>query len=275
MYLCCHFHTWKKLYIENDIKIRPFKRSFEAVNGSIIACRGSVVLKMLIFGETKNYLGKFRFYIVENLAIGALLGIDELFRHEIKVDVQEGFCSNDQVGKLIFNLIYKEPYDIGVVLLNEDIEIGPLTTRDVKVIKTNYDKHICDSIFEPKMNLKEGIVFCKMIVNNRTNVAIVVNKSNNKLNLAKGEIIGNLFPGSNDSPMGGVLEGFVEGEEEEKEADMLDMGLTLEEDDQFESCDFGLNEGELTEDQKVRKLVLEYSSGKMGLYHVPIIMNMK
>ena len=69
-------------------------------------------------GEQMNYVGHFKFYVVENLSVDALLGIDEIYRHKIRLNTEHGFACNDNVGKFKTNLVYKPYQDIGAVLID-------------------------------------------------------------------------------------------------------------------------------------------------------------
>ena len=62
---------------------------------------------MMLMGEQKNYVGYFKFFVVEALSVEALLGIDEIYRHELRVNTKNGFAVQDKVGKLRSNLVHR------------------------------------------------------------------------------------------------------------------------------------------------------------------------
>ena len=116
-----NWETWAKINANDTLELKPQYRGFEAVNGSRINCKGSAIIQLMLMGEERNYVGYFKFYIVETLAVDALLGIDEIFRHEIRLNVQSGFACHDKAGKLKTNIVFKAPYDIGVIMADEDL----------------------------------------------------------------------------------------------------------------------------------------------------------
>ena len=107
--------TWRRINANDNIELRPHFRGFEAVNGSRINCEGSAIIEMMLMGEEKNYVGYFRFYVVDMLSVEVLMGIDEICRHEIRLNTPNGFACHDKTGKLKSNLVYREPYEVGTV----------------------------------------------------------------------------------------------------------------------------------------------------------------
>ena len=170
--------SWSKINANDTLELKPQFRGFEAVNGSRISCKGSALIKLMLMGEEMNYVGYFRFFIVDALAIDALLGIDEIFRHGIRINASEGFACQDQIGKFKTNLVFKPPYDISY---------GHTFTMDT---------------------------------------------------------IGVLYGARN--------------EEDDEQA--LEMGISIEPDDMVESCDFGLDDTKLSNDERERakSLISEY-----------------
>ena len=114
--------TWRKINVSNKYELRPAFRGFQAVNGSRINCLGSAVVQLMLMGEDKNYIAYFQFYIVDSLSVDALLGIDEIFRHNLRINTKDGFVRQDNVGKLLSNIIYRTQYDIGSVKTDENIK---------------------------------------------------------------------------------------------------------------------------------------------------------
>ena len=178
--------TFRRIDHEGSLQLKPQFRGFEAVNGSRIHCQGSIIIKLMLMGERMNYVGYFKFFIVESLAVDALIGIDEIYRHKIRINANEGFACHDDVGKLKSNLIFKSPYDIGTICLDKSTS--------------------------------------------QTETESGHEQANHTVNA------------------------------ENVEDDALEMGISIEPDDLVDECDFGLNESDLSEEDKLRakSLVHEY-----------------
>ena len=76
----------------------------------------------MLMGDQKNYVGYFQFFVVEVLSVEALLGINEIHRHGLRINTEAGFAYHDKVGKLLTNLIYKTPYDFGSIQTEGELE---------------------------------------------------------------------------------------------------------------------------------------------------------
>ena len=59
--------TWRKVNTNGSMDLKPQYRGFEAVNGSRINCQGSAVVKLMLMGEKKNYVGYFQFFVVDEM----------------------------------------------------------------------------------------------------------------------------------------------------------------------------------------------------------------
>ena len=102
-----NIETWESINTNKKYSLEPQYRGFMAINGSSINCLGSVIIKLMLMGKTMNYIGYFKFYIVDRLSIDALLGVDEIFRHRLRINTSDGFARQDNIGKLISNLVCK------------------------------------------------------------------------------------------------------------------------------------------------------------------------
>ena len=240
--------TWNKINANNNFELKPQYKGFEAVNGTRINCQGYAIIKLILMGETRNYVAHFKFYIVEKLSVDALLGIDEIVRHNIRLNTAEGFACKDEIGRFKCNLIYKTNYDVGMVLMNEDLTLDPLTSKPCEIIKTVELTLNDEAILEP-LKVNEGIQMPKAIINGNTKATIVTNISNNTIILPKGTIIGMVYEVNYNTV--GVL---TQNKEDEDEA--FEMGITIEPDEMVDICDFGLNDTKLTEKQKQEALDL-------------------
>ena len=118
------FEMWRKINAKDQLELKPPYRGFQAVNGSTLNCRGSAIIRLMLMGETKNYVGYFKFFVVESLSVDALLGLDEIYRHGIRINMVDGFTWQDNIGLLKSNLIYKGAFENGAVLT------GPHTSPD-------------------------------------------------------------------------------------------------------------------------------------------------
>ena len=110
---------WKRLNAKNRCELKPEMRGFQAVNGSKINCHGSAIIQLMLMGEKMNYVGYFHFHVVDNLSIEALMGMDGIFRHGLRINTNEGFAKQDKVGRLIANLSYRTPYNVGMILADK------------------------------------------------------------------------------------------------------------------------------------------------------------
>ena len=82
-----NYETWRKINADDQLELKPQHWGFEAVNGSRISCRGSSIIRLMLLGESKNYVGYFKFFVVESLSVDALLGLDEIYRHGIRINI--------------------------------------------------------------------------------------------------------------------------------------------------------------------------------------------
>ena len=245
-----NFETWKKINAYDKLELKPQHRGFEAVNGSRIHCKGSVVLRVMLMGITKNYEAYFKFFVVEGLSVDALLGLDEIYRHGIKINTNEGFAWHESVGALKSNLIFKGPYDIGAVLLDEGVSLDPGEAK-VCSIKRTIPLNEEIAIMEPT-ETKSCIKIPRALINGQTEVTMITNIGEHKQTIEQGTPIAKLYTGRANTV--GVLQG-----QKEKE-DALEMGISIEPDDQIDTCDFGLHSSDLTDDDiaRAKSLILEY-----------------
>ena len=100
-----NLETWESINTNKKYTLEPQYRGFMAVNGSRINCLGSAIIQLMIMGERMNYIGYFKFFIVDRLSVDTLLGVDEIFRHRLRINTSDGFACQDNIGKLISNLV--------------------------------------------------------------------------------------------------------------------------------------------------------------------------
>ena len=197
--------TWEKINLRGELKLKSQVKGFEAVNGSRISCMGSAIIKVMIMGEHKNYVVHFQFFVVDALSVEALLGIDEIHRHKIRINTEIGFACHDKVGKLLTNLLYKTPYDFGTI----QTENGETENNYKKTEKAEGGKNIRTKQKTCKSNTKEEILTV------------------------------------------GVLQVEDEG---------LEMRISIEPDEMFDSCEFGLDETDISQQErtKAKELLMEF-----------------
>ena len=246
--------TWRKINANGELELKPQHRGFEAVNGSRIHCLGSIIMRLMLMGEEKNYLGYFKFFIVETLSVDALLGVDEIYRHKIRLNANEGFACHDVIGRFMSNLIFKSPYDVGMVFLEEDITIRPNSSMWCKIGKTI-------SMVEQTGVMEAGsiggdILVPRAIISEAAATTVLTNTGVLPVSLSKGTYIASVYVNNTDCV--GVLQGRDDMEKEEDEA--YEMGISIEPDEMVDSCDFGLGDSDLSNDDimKAKSLIHEY-----------------
>ena len=135
-------------------------------------------------GVERNYVGYVQFHIVDDLSIEALLGMDEIFRHGLRINTSDGFARQDKVGKLIANLSYKTPYDLGMIIADENVVCNPRSTTDCKIRKLS-----CldpgETIIKP-IEGEQTIVAPGTIITSSTSSIPMINTSNMPNNIVKG-----------------------------------------------------------------------------------------
>ena len=243
---------WKRINATNIYELKPQYRGFQAVNGSKIGCQGSAIIQLMIFGEKRNYVGYVQFHIVDNLSIEALLGMDEIFRHGLRINTSDGFARQDKVGKLIANLSYKTPYDVGVISADENITCYPMSTTSCKIRKIGQIDP-GESIIEP-IEREQAIIAPGTVITESTSSIPIINTSNEPNNIVRGTPIARIYHNASETV------GVVEHEEEEEDEEAVEMGMSIEPDNTIDTSHFGLQDSNLTEDEisKAKSLITEY-----------------
>ena len=248
-----NYETWRKINADDQLELKPQHRGFEAVNGSRISCRGSSIIRLMLMGESKNYVGYFKFFVVESLSVDALLGLDEIYRHGIRINITDGFAWQDKIGKLKSNLIFKGALDIGAVLTGQHMWLDPGEVKPCKISKT-IPLHKEEAIIEPLM-APSSMKIPKALINEATDCTIIANASNKRIEITEGMHIANLFAG------GAETVGVLAKEREENEDDNEpEMGISIEPDELVDSCEFGLHDSDLTDQEiaNAKMLIKEY-----------------
>ena len=245
--------TWNRINANNKLSLKPQFKGFEAVNGSRINCQGSAVVKLMLMGETKNYVGYFKFFVVDHLAVDALMGIDEIHRHSIRLNNANSFASHDRIGKFLTNIIYKPPYDVGTVLLDEDITLDANASKYCKIAGSINLGAEEEALVEP-LEGKNDVLMPKSLVNGNTECSIITNPTNHTICIEKGTTIGNIY--ANRLENAGMLRNQNKELADEDDDGADDMGISIEPDEMVDTCDFGLNNSDLTEKQKAQAKTL-------------------
>ena len=98
---------WDSLDSHNEYELEPYLQEFIAVNKTGINCHGSVMIQLMLLGKEKNYVGYFKFFIVDDLSFDAIIGLDEIYRHDLQINTTKGFVNHNEAGKLISNLCFR------------------------------------------------------------------------------------------------------------------------------------------------------------------------
>ena len=165
----------------------------------------------------------------------------------------EGFAWQDKVGKLKSNLVFKCAFDIGVVRTEQHVNLDPGEIKPCKITKTislNQDV----AIMEPLI-VSNDVRFPKTLINDATDCTVIANTSNKSVKIQKGTHIANLYPGGTETV--GVL---AREKNEDEEDNELEMGISIEPDELVDSCEFGLQDSDLTEQEikNAKSLIKEY-----------------
>ena len=255
---------FRTLNPDNQYKLQISGTSFEAVNGSAIECLGYVRLPVIFYGIRKNYKAMIKFFIIRNLGLQGLFGLDEISRHKFSINPAEQKCHQAKIGQVIIEVAYREGRGIRAVTITEDVTLPPLTCCDIKVNIPDIDLEDIDleGVIQPRNDIhKLGLRACRVLTIARPNVITrVMNLSDQSLVLYRGENFGQFKYTSGDPILiSTVLEqyGQCQLRNEEMEDHMMyeDLG-----NDNLDEVDFGLAETQLTDPEKkeVKNLLKRY-----------------
>ena len=226
--------------------------NLEAVNGSSIMNLGYCKIPVMFYGINKNYRGTFKFFVIRNLGVMGLLGLDELIRHKIGVDLIYGNCYQAKAGKLIMDVIFKEDSGVKAVYIAEETTLPPHSSCDIKVqidnIKSNLVK---EGIIYPRNDIwKWGVkANCTTTIAQPTVITQVLNLGDQSLILHKGDKFGQFVYTMGESiVVSSVVEEYAECTQPEIEID--DLEFENPDEKLLREQDFALSETKLNENEK-------------------------
>ena len=121
------------LNADGAFQLKPHRTQFQAVNGSQINCLGQIQLPVLFRGRDKHYKGTVNFYVIRDLEIPGLLGIDELTRHGFNINLLDGSCHQSKAGEIAASVVYREDRGVRQVTIAQNVFLPAHTTCDIKV----------------------------------------------------------------------------------------------------------------------------------------------
>ena len=175
---------FQQINADSQYQLQTAGTSFEAVNGSRVECLGMVKLPVRFYGVVKNYQANIEFYIIRNLGLQGLFGLDELTRHKFCLNTAEPSCYQEKTGQIIIDFMYRESVGIRGVSITEEVTLPPLTSCDIKVDIEAVDEGIArEGIIYPRNNIYEiGVRACRVLtVAKPTVVTRVMNLSDQNL----------------------------------------------------------------------------------------------
>ena len=245
---------YNEVNYDNEFRLQQNNSRFEAVNGTKIECLGSIVIPVLFYGEERNYRTKLMFYVIRGLGLAGLLGIDELHRLQLNINLADGVCYQPKVGLIHLEMIYKEDRGIRKVVLAENVLLPAQTSCDVKVTLTGVTEgEEGEGIISPKESLSRwGLIGARVLTVAKPQVITrLLNTSDQSMGLWKGEEYGE-FQFTLGSPI--LVSSIKENEFEDcvVENEDLDDPMAFEdyESRKLTEVDFGLTDSELNETQK-------------------------
>lgn len=182
--------TWKKIKRQGSLELCPESNVFSAVNGSEMKNFGSVTLKTLLYGAKRNLECYMTFYVVENLTIEAILGLDQINRHSIKIDIRNGSCVHPEAGMLILKSVFQDSWSGHMVSVKEETQVFPFATVMMPVEMDGVPLQ-GEGMVEPvNMLVTHGLLAYKVVMDMGNLVACVTNPGNTVIILEKGEKFG-------------------------------------------------------------------------------------
>lgn len=236
-------------------QLQPHRTQFEAVNGSQITCLGCVKLPVIFYGYDRHYKAAVQFFIIKDLELQGLLGIDEISRHGFNINMEDGTCFQTKVGRVHISVVFREDRRVRSVTVAEDVLVPPLTTCNIQVNIAGVERQgEGEGFISPRKDMWELGLNAGRVLTMVQPVVLtqVMNMSDNTIELSKGESFG-LFNFTVGSPV--MVSSVVENEKYAeclmKDEEMDDpMSYEEFETKKLEEIDFGLSESKLSKEQK-------------------------
>ena len=244
---------WQAINADGAYQLSPQGIQLEAINGSEIECIGVVKLPAVIYGYSRNYGTTFKCYVIRNLGMQGLLGIDEICRNNLNINMADGTCWQPKVGQIHIHAIFREDYTVRNVKVEDEVILPPKASCDIRV-RIEGTKGIGEGIIEPRHDIwKFGLQGCRTLTGAKEVVITrVINWCAIEITLFKGEHFGSYNPTvGNPMRISTVIEG--EGYAECLKAnEELEDPMVFEdfEDKKLEEVDFGIGKSELSEEQR-------------------------
>ena len=254
------------LNADRAFQLRPHRTQFQAVNGSQINCLGQIQLPVLFRGIDRHYKGTVNFYVIKDLEIPGLLGIDELTRHGFNINLLDGSCYQSKAGEIAASVVYKEDRGVRQVTVAQSVFLPARTTCDIKVrIEGVGPETEGEGMIVPQGDIwSYGISAGRVLILAKPEaVTQVINNSDNTIGLEEGQQFGS-FNFTLGAPLlvSSVVEEQQYGKCQLEDEEVSDpMEYEEFEDGKLEAEDFGLSKSNLSEEQK-REVRTELSKFK-------------
>ena len=269
---------FNEINYDSEYQLLQNESRFEAVNGSRIECLGYVSIPVIFYGFERNYRAKIKFYIIRNLGLQGLLGIDQIYKHQLNINLADNKCWQMKTGELSMEINYREDRSVRRVVVAEDVILPPKTTCDIRVRLTGVsEEEGGEGIISPQGNLSRwGLNGARVLTTAQPQVVTqIMNTSDQSVGLWEGEDYGS-FEYTEGTPflISSIQEEFREclvGDEELSETMLFeDM-----ESRKMEEMDFGLSDSGLSEERKAEvreelnnfKIVFQWENTRVGFTH--------
>jgi hypothetical protein len=126
-----------------------------AINGSEITCLGYVNLPVVFYRHETSYVTTLKFYVIRGLEVSGLIGIDEICRNELQINLSNGTLFQPKVGLLHMRAMYKEDTAIRSITIADDMSFTPQSNRKIRVVNSEIWERELGSVL--KLNICHDI----------------------------------------------------------------------------------------------------------------------
>ena len=107
-----------------------------AINGSEVTCLGYANLPVVFYGHETSYVATLKFYVIRGLEVSGLIGIDEICRNELQINLSNGTLFQPKVGLLHMDAMYKKDTAIRSVTIADDMSSTIHSNRKIQVVNS-------------------------------------------------------------------------------------------------------------------------------------------
>ena len=157
-------------------------------------------------------MGTIKFYVIRNLEIQGLLGLDEITRHGFNINLADGTCFQVKAGQIQINVIYREDRGVRQVTIARNVILPPQTSCDIPVkIEKVREGDLGEGIITPRTDIyRWGLSAGRVLTTAHPEcITRVMNHSDQNIGLSEGEPFGN-FTYTRGNPI--IVSSVVENE---------------------------------------------------------------